>query len=207
MFGGVGGGTLVVMTADAAGGSRAGSPHPPPRFVLRPATLSDLPALHGLAARAMRELLGGVHYTTAQIRAATAVRVHQVEPALVEAGTYFVVEVDGRVVAGSGWSRGGALQPGRGATDGAWAVDGATAAMRATYVEPRWARRGLATLLAHTTETAAAIAGCTCFEALCTPASEALRRSLGYRLVQRVEFPLTGGITLGAARMRKSVAS
>ena len=75
--------------------------------------------------------------------------------------------------------------------------------MRASYVDPHWARRGLATLLARTTETAAAIAGYRRFEALCTPPSEALRRTLGYELVRRVTAELVPGVTVTGAHMRK----
>jgi hypothetical protein len=75
--------------------------------------------------------------------------------------------------------------------------------MRATYVEPQWARHGLATLLARTTETAARIAGFTQFDALCTPASEALRRTLGYRLVERIDAALDDQHTVAVAHMRK----
>lgn len=79
--------------------------------------------------------------------------------------------------------------------------------MRATYVDPRWARRGLATLLARATETAATIAGFQRFEALCSPLSEAMRLRLGYRLVERITVPLLGDITVTAALMRKVAAS
>jgi predicted N-acetyltransferase YhbS len=77
--------------------------------------------------------------------------------------------------------------------------------MRATYVDPRWARQGLATLLARLTETAATAAGYRRFEALCTPASEALRQTLGYRLVGHERTVLAGGVTVDVARMRKEL--
>lgn len=79
--------------------------------------------------------------------------------------------------------------------------------MRATYVEPKWTRHGLATLLARTTETAARPAGFTRFEALCTPASKALRRTLGYHLVQCLDADLSDGLTLYVAHMRKELPS
>ncbi len=169
------------------------------KMAIRPATAADLPVLHQIAARAVRELLSGV-YSAEQLDAAEAVGVYEVEPELVDAGTYWVIEIDGTVVAGSGWSPGGSLRP-----DQKTSVPVTGAAMRATYVEPRWARHGLATLLARTTETAARIAGFTRFDALCTPASEALRRTLGYRLVERVNTPLHGTLTATVAHMRKEL--
>lgn len=169
------------------------------KLAIRPATHTDLPVLHDIAGRAVRELLGGV-YTAEQLRAAATVGVYEVEPELVDAGTYWVVEIDGTVVAGSGWSAGGPLRP-----DQKAGPQTTGAAMRATYVEPRWARNGLATLLARTTETAARLAGFTRFDALCTPASEALRRTLGYQLVERVQAPLDDTHTAAVAHMRKEL--
>jgi GNAT superfamily N-acetyltransferase len=171
-----------------------------PMMTVRPARPADLPALHAIAGRAVHQLLDDV-YTAEQLGAAAAVGVYRVEPDLVDAGTYWVVEIGGTVVAGSGWSPGGSFRPDK-QSGGPEVTDPATAAMRATYVEPQWTRQGLATLLARTTETAARIAGFTRFEALCTPASEALRRSLGYRVVNRVDASI-GTVTLPVAHMRK----
>jgi GNAT superfamily N-acetyltransferase len=80
---------------------------------------------------------------------------------------------------------------------------GDVAVMRASYVDPDWIRRGLGTLLARTTETAAELSGFTRFEAMCTPASEAMRRRLGYRLMERAELPLVGGVSITMAHMGK----
>lgn len=175
-----------------------------PTLTVRPAVLDDLPRLHAIAGRAVHTLLRGV-WTTEQLAAAADTRIYEVEPALIEAGTYYVAEVDGVVVAGSGWSAGGGFHPGHGSGLVPVAAGAEVAAMRATYVEPRWARRGLATLLARTTETAAVVAGFRRFEALCTPASEAVRRRLGYRLVERVSGRLAGDITVTGAHMRKDL--
>src|ERR1700754_1920615 len=79
-------------------------------LTVRTATTSDLPHLHTIAARAINELLTD-HYSVGQIRAAEEMKLHEVEADLVEAGTYYVAEIDGVVVAGSGWSASGQLQP------------------------------------------------------------------------------------------------
>ncbi|HTF52715.1 MAG TPA: GNAT family N-acetyltransferase [Pseudonocardia sp.] len=79
------------------------------------------------------------------------------------------------------------------------------AVMRATYVDPDWARRGLGSLLVRVTETAATLAGFEHFEALCTPASEALRRGFGYRVLERVDVPLTDTVSISMAHMRKEL--
>lgn len=162
--------------------------------------MRDLPHLHAIAAHAVTELLGR-HYTSAQIRAAEEMKMHEVEADLVDAGTYYVAEVDGELVAGSGWSAGGSLQrSANGPT-----VESGTATMRASYVDPRYARRGIATLLARTTETAATLSGFRRFETMCTPLSAAMRGALGYRLVRHEQIPLADGLTLRLAVMRKQL--
>jgi GNAT superfamily N-acetyltransferase len=198
--------SLTSMSIDAPPAIATRARSTSPRLRIRPATSADLPVLHGMAARAVHELLRGQHWSSAQVDAGAAIRIYEVEPELVHAGTHYVAEIDGQVVAGSGWSEGGPLLPDHGLDTIRPVADAATAVMRASYVDPRWARRGLATLLAHTTETAATIAGFRRFEALCTPPSEALRRSLGYQLVARVAAPLAAGVTVTGAHMRKQRA-
>jgi GNAT superfamily N-acetyltransferase len=79
------------------------------------------------------------------------------------------------------------------------------AVMRASYVDPDWSGHGLGSLLARVTEKMAMLAGHRRFEAVCTPMNEAMRRPLGYHVVRRVEVPLTRGVTLPMAHMRKEL--
>ncbi len=179
-----------------------------PRLTIRTATLNDLPALHRIAERSVWELLAS-HYTQRQMEAARAVQGYNVEAELVEDGTYYVLEVGGVLVGGSGWSDRDGFHP-RFPSNADVPVSSLhsptdAAVMRASYVDPDWARRGFGTLLARTTETAATVAGFRRFEALCTPASEALRRKLGYRVLERHELPLTGGVSMSMAHMRKEL--
>lgn len=169
-------------------------------IVIRPATLDDLAVLHALADRAVTDLLTGI-YTDDQLAALRRFRGHEVEPALLEAGRYYVAEVDGLLIAGSGWSPDGKFSHVAGA---AQAAPG-TATMRATYVRPHWSRRGFASLLAHTTETAARIAGFTTFEALCTPPSRALRLTLGYQVIGPRTLPLGNTQTMTGTLLRKTL--
>ena len=169
-------------------------------LVVRPATLADLPALHSLADRAVSELLVD-RYTAAQLTAVRRAKGHEVEPALIASGNYYVAAIDGLVVAGSGWSPDGRFAP-----IGPLTAATGTATMRATYVDPAWSRRGLALLLAQTTETVARTAGFTRFEALCTPLSERLRLRMGYTLIGRRDLPVADGLTVPGAHMRKILA-
>jgi GNAT superfamily N-acetyltransferase len=182
-------------------GMRAGKP----RLAIRPARMADVPVVHELAERSATELLSR-HYTPSQLAAAARTGFYRVETELIFDGTYYVLEVDSQIAACSGWSDHGTFYPPGASGSHGHQVDADIATMRATYVDPRWARRGLATLLARFTETAATIAGFQRFEALCSPLSEAMRLRLGYRLVERVTVPLLGDITVMAALMRKAVA-
>jgi GNAT superfamily N-acetyltransferase len=174
------------------------------RLTIRPAALADVPVVHELAERSVTELLGR-HYSAVQLAAAARAEFYRVEPELISAGTYYVLEVDGRIAACSGWGDNGTLYPPETSPSHDHQADADTATMRATYVDPRWARRGLATLLARVTETAATMAGFQRFEALCSPLSEAMRLRLGYRLVERMTVPLLDDITVTAALMRRDL--
>lgn len=181
-----------------------------PQLSIRPATLDDLPTLHRIAERSVWAILAGRHWTVPKVEAASTVQIFRVEDALVADGTYYVLDVDGVAVAGSGWSDCGGFSPpsGPGVQPSPGVQRGPdVAVMRATYVDPDWTRRGIATLLARVTETAAALAGFRRFEAMCTPASEGLRRGLGYRCVGRIETELAPGVSVTGAHMRKDLGS
>src|SRR5215216_2638357 len=72
-------------------------------FVLRAATLSDIPILTRVIAESARGL-GRADYTEQQIEAALGTA-WGVDSELIRDGTYFVVEADGEIAACGGWSR------------------------------------------------------------------------------------------------------
>ena len=118
--------------------------------VLRPrlATVDDVPSLRALIETSARALSVGF-YSPAQIEAAVRY-VFGVDSQLIADGTYYVVDsADGPAAAG-GWSRRRTLYGGdqmKGASDPL--LDPATEAarIRAFFVHPVWARRGLGRLL------------------------------------------------------------
>jgi len=170
-------------------------------ITLRAAVAADEQAMQSIICNAVDELLEGAHFGAAEMAAARAAGMFTADTGLIAAGTYYVIEIDGRVVAGSGWSPGGAVIPGGAAA----AAREDTAVMRAAYVDPAWARRGLVTLLARTTEAVARISGFRRFEALCTPPGEGVLRGLGYSLIAREPVRLAPGMTVHGARMRKVI--
>lgn len=168
------------------------------KLSVRTATFDDLPRLNDIAAQAVNTLLSP-YFSPEHVRAANEAKIYELDGALVEAGTYYVGEVDGVVVAGSGWSTSGQLD----SIVGRETHASGTAAMRSTYVDPGWSRRGIASLLARTTETAAMLSGFRRFETMCTPMAAAMRRALGYQPVGSAQVPYGPGLALDLVVMRK----
>src|SRR5262245_21762149 len=127
-------------------------------FQLRLATSADVPRLHELIERSVRELSVG-YYTAAQIESSLR-HVFGPDTQLIEDQTYFVIEGPaGELVAAGGWSRRQTLYGGdqmKSAADPL--LDPATqpARIRAFFVHPDWARRGLARQLFERCATEAA---------------------------------------------------
>jgi L-amino acid N-acyltransferase YncA len=75
--------------------------------------------------------------------------------------------------------------------------------MRSSYIEPAWSHRGIGTLLARTAESAARLSGFQRFQSLCTPASVAMRKALGYKEDGHEYIRLGDGVTLDLTIMLK----
>src|SRR5258708_2247737 len=112
----------------------------------RPATRADVPRLRELIDRSVRALSAG-YYTPAQIESALT-HVFGPDTRLIDDGTYFVIEsAAGELVAAGGWSRRRTLYGGdqmKSSEDPLLDHTTEPARVRAFYVHPSWARRGLA---------------------------------------------------------------
>ena len=154
-------------------------------------------------------------YSAAQIEGALG-HALGLDTQLIEDGTYFVAEAragaldataGGPVLAGcGGWSRRKTLF---GSDHGPHREEGfldpATdaAKIRAIFVHPAWARRGLGSLILRHCEDAAWAAGFTRLEMGSTLTGVPLYRLRGYSETERVEVPLPNGEVLQVVRMRK----
>jgi N-acetylglutamate synthase-like GNAT family acetyltransferase len=173
---------------------------------LRKATLDDRPALEELIAQSARGLSRG-DYTDAQVEAALG-GAFGVDSELIRDETYFVAEVDGRIVGCGGWSRratlyGSDAQPGRRSE----LLDPATdsARIRAFFVHPEWARRGIGRAILEKCEAEALAHGFRSAELLSTLPGHPFYRMLGYAGDERVRHSLRDGITIDFIPMRKSL--
>ena len=181
-----------------------------PGFQLRLARMEDVPDLEQLI-RLSVHTLQAEHYGPDERNAALG-PVFGVDRQLIQDGTYFVVEVKGQIVACGGWSRRKTLfggDAGRGTEadeDSALDPQCDAARIRAFFVHPDWARRGLGRRLLKACETAALAYGFRQAELVATLAGEPLYRAGGYEEVARDEIPLSDGLSLQVVKMSRQLA-
>jgi GNAT superfamily N-acetyltransferase len=172
---------------------------------LRLATSGDIPELGRLIEESVRGLSVG-YYNGPQIESALR-HVFGPDTQLIADQTYYVVEgQEGELIAAGGWSRRrtlyGADHMKRGEDP---LLDPATepARIRAFFVHPAWARRGLGRRLYDCCAAEAALAGFQTLELMATLPGEPLYRALGFVPVERSEVALPGGEKLPVVRMTR----
>jgi N-acetylglutamate synthase-like GNAT family acetyltransferase len=173
-------------------------------LILRHATLDDIPALHQLIAASARGL-ARADYSDSQIEAAIGTA-WGVDSELIRDKTYFVAESGGEIVGCGGWSRrktlfGGDGQPGRQSAILDPSRDAAR--IRAFFVRPDCARRGIGRALLERCEAEARAHGFGAAELMATLPGQRLYRAFGYAGAERVEYPLRDGISIHFVPMRK----
>jgi GNAT superfamily N-acetyltransferase len=175
---------------------------PEPRL----AELHEVPLLNELIRESARELSRGF-YTAEQIDAAIRY-VFGVDTTLVLDRTYYAVDADGALVACGGWSRRGALYGGdQRRRYEAPLLDPArdAARIRAFFVAPGWARRGLGRRLLDVCGAAAAAEGYRALELMATLPGVPLYAACGFEPVEEVIDRLPNGVELPFVRMRRSL--
>ncbi len=176
---------------------------------IRLATPADVPALQSLIVASVRGLQTR-DYTAVEIEGALA-SVFGVDTQLIADGTYFVAESpEDETIAGcGGWSKRRTLFGADHYTHREdELLDPATEAakIRAFFVHPDWARRGVGTLILDACESAAIAAGFTRLEMGATLTGVPFYAAHGYRTSERFNVPLANGATLPIVRMLKTLA-
>jgi GNAT superfamily N-acetyltransferase len=171
---------------------------------LRAATLEDVARLEALIARSAR-VLSKDDYRPAQVEGALR-GAFGVDTQLISDQTYFIAEEDGEIVGCGGWSFrmtlfGGDANRQRDAS----ALDPETqpAKIRAFFVEPGKARRGIGSLLLERCEQEARRHGFRQAELMATLPGVKLYAARGYAEVGRVNYDVGGGETIEFVPMRK----
>jgi GNAT superfamily N-acetyltransferase len=174
--------------------------------VIRLAVLEDVATLEALIEQSVRTLQAA-DYSPAQIEGSLGV-VFGVDRQLIRDGTYYVIELDGGIVACGGWSRRRTLFGSDHVTGKDDALlDSATEAarIRAFFVHPGFARRGVGSQILHACEQAAADAGFRNLELVATLTGEALYRKGGFEPTRRFEVSLANGEKLPVIHMEKGI--
>jgi len=178
---------------------------------IRRAVAADIPVLRELIEASVRGLQAR-DYTPTQLESALKT-VYGVDSQLIADGTYFVAEAEEvnvdrePFIAGcGGWSKRKTLYGGdrwTGREDELLDPLCDAAKIRAFFVHPAWARRGIGSKILESCESAARAAGFTRFEMGATLTGVPMYRARGYVELEHLEVPLTNGEALPIVRMAK----
>jgi GNAT superfamily N-acetyltransferase len=191
---------------------------------IRKAATTDIPVLRRLIEASVRELQVE-DYTPAQMEGALE-SVFGVDSQLIADGTYLVAETrivdalpvaentageknpgSGWVIAGcGGWSKRKTLYGSdhwTGREDTLLDPKRDAAKIRAFFIHPAWARRGVGSKILTACEVAARAAGFTSYEMGATLTGAKLFGAKGYVAVEKIEVPLKNGLSLPVIHMAK----
>ncbi|MES2652918.1 MAG: GNAT family N-acetyltransferase [Bacteroidota bacterium] len=175
-------------------------------IVFRLAKLEDKNQLEQLIKVSVRGLSKG-YYSFAQIESAIKY-IFGIDTQLIIDGTYYVAEIEGKVVACGGWSKRNTLYGGdqhKEIVDNLLDPSKDSARIRAFFVHEDWARRGIGKKLISLCETAALSHGFTCMELGATLPGVPLYSALGYEPIEEIDEILKDGEVLKLVKMKKYI--
>ncbi len=175
----------------------------PSSVLVRPSTMEEVPELNQLIQESARALSRGF-YSDVETEAAIQY-VFGVDTALVKDGSYFTATIDGKLAGCGGWSRrrtlyGGDQRP----MGGAEFLDPAhdAARIRAFFIAPDAARRGVGTAVFNACKAAAREQGFRSLELMATLPGVPFYQVLGFQKIEDVADTLPNGVTIRFERMR-----
>jgi GNAT superfamily N-acetyltransferase len=171
---------------------------------LRLAVPGDVPVLRQLIDTSVRGLQTQ-DYTPAQIEGALKT-VFGVDSQLIADGTYIVAETESMIVGCGGWSKRKTLYGSdhwTGREDSLLDPARDAAKIRAFFIHPDWARRGVGTLILKACEDAAKAAGFMRYEMGATLTGAKLFGVKGYIPIRPISIPLVNGELLPVIHMEK----
>ncbi|MDQ4044021.1 MAG: GNAT family N-acetyltransferase [Chloroflexota bacterium] len=177
-------------------------------FTLRLAAPADLPALQELIPLSARSLSQG-WYSPEQIESAVRY-VFGPDSQLIADGTYLVAVAGGRIVGCGGWSRRSTLYGGDQMKPGADPLldpPRDAARIRAFFVHPAFARRGIGAAILRACMEAASRAGFDRAELMATLPGVPLYRSFGFEEMEAVSNTLPDGVTVPFVRMARQLGT
>ena len=168
--------------------------------------MEEREAIKQLIAESARQL-SREHYSDAQIETAITT-VFGVDTDLIDDGTYFVVEIDGQLAGCGGWSKRKTLFGGDqySSRDAAY-LDPATepAKIRAFFIHPEHARKGIARAILMRCEDEARAQGFRSLELMATLPGIEFYKSCGFVETGEFDLDLTDSVKLELVPMRKEL--
>ena len=174
-----------------------------PRYRIRPARRGDLESLLAMQERSVRALAS--RFYAPRVIDCLLRHMGTMDPEVIDEGHYFVAEADdGRVAGSGGWSRRAPSYDG--GTGRATVVDLRAedqALMRSVFVDPEWARQGIASAVVRRIEATAAAAGVRRIGLLAALSGVPLYRALGYRVLGAARHECCDGVVVESVEMAK----
>src|SRR5262245_3021410 len=171
-------------------------------YQLRVATRDDAPRVEAL----MKESTAALFplYYDAEQTASAVDYVAELDPVLLEDGTYLVIERSGELLASGGWSRRNKLYTGSGdSSDDARVLDPSCepARIRAMFVRSDCTRRGLGRRILDECEVMARREGFTQLVLGATLPGVPLYRAVGFDPLEEIQVTMPDGVTLACVTM------
>jgi GNAT superfamily N-acetyltransferase len=175
-------------------------------FVIRRASLADVTSIAAVM-RESTEAFGADVYNTRQIASALQY-ICRPDEQLIDDGTYFVAIVDSEIAGCGGWSRRRKVYTGSAAASGEdELLDPASdpARIRAMFVRPAFARRGIGRAILQHSEERAASEGFRRLQLAAMRSAGTLYESCGYHAVADAPILLEDGVILECTLMEKGL--
>ena len=175
-------------------------------YTLRKANLEDREAIEQLIVESARNL-SREDYSEQQIEAAI-LTVFGVDTDLILDGTYFVADSSGMLIGCGGWSKRKTLFGGdRFASRDSSELDPKleAAKIRAFFVHPESARKGIGRAILSACESEARAYGFRSMELMATLPGLKLYKACGYEGDQRVEYEIGDGVSIDFVPMKKDL--
>jgi len=175
-------------------------------YIIRKANLDDREAIGRLIIESARNL-SREDYSEQQIEAAI-LTVFGVDTDLILDGTYFVADSSGMLIGCGGWSKRRTLFGGdRFASRDSSELDTKleAAKIRAFFIHPEYARKGIARAILSECESEARAYGFRSIELMATLPGLKLYKACGYEGDRRVEYEIGDGIGIEFVPMRKDL--
>jgi GNAT superfamily N-acetyltransferase len=176
--------------------------------LLRIATSADAAEVESLMKESAAALFP-LYYDEEQTASAVE-HVAQVDRALLEDGTYFVIEAGNELIACGGWSKRDRIYTGSGdasADDRMLEPSTEPARVRAMFVRPDWTRQGLGRRILEECEAAASRDGFRRLTLGATLPGVPLYRAYGFVAVDESDVTMPDGVKLGCVWMDKPIDS